>query len=342
MSDVDIRVDGKAGRITLNRPEALNALSHDMALKIENALDTWRSDPSVRLVVIDGAGDKAFCAGGDIQRLYQSGLDGDLSYGRQFWRDEYRLNAKIGSFPKPYIALMDGFVMGGGVGLSAHGSHRIVTEKSIVAMPESSIGFLPDVGGTSILAQAPGRVGEYLAATGARMDAADAIYAGFADAFVPSESVQELTRALSRGDADVIQKFVLDKECSELTGKQASIDLIFSAPNVVEIPEQLALQDTPWAEQTLKLIKRASPLSVTCAVHAVRQARKLSTLKDCLIQEYRFAYRAIEQSDFMEGIRATVIDKDRKPMWKHNSLKDVASSEAIILFDSLGYNELVL
>ena len=342
MSDVDIRIDGTAGRITLNRPEALNALSHDMALRIEDALDTWRSDPSVRLVVIDGAGGKAFCAGGDIQKLYQSGLEGDLSYGRQFWRDEYRLNAKIGAFPKPFVALMDGFVMGGGVGLSVHGSHRIVTEKSIVAMPESSIGFLPDVGGTFVLAQAPGNVGEYLAATGARMDGADAIYAGFADTFVPSERLPELIQALSRGNTDVLQKFAVDRKSADLTSQQASIDLVFSAKNVVEIPERLALLDTPWAEQTLKLIKRASPLSVTCAVHAVRQARKLSSLKDCLIQEYRFAYRAIEQSDFMEGIRAAVIDKDRKPVWKHNSLKDVSSSEAIILFDSLGYNELVL
>ena len=185
MADIEIRVEGHAGRITLTRPNSLNALSYDMCRAIDAALAEWQADDAVRLVVIDAEGDKAFCAGGDIQDLYATGRAGDFTYGRQFWADEYRLNARIAEYPKPYIAFMQGFTMGGGVGISCHGSHRIVCETSQIAMPECGIGLVPDVGGSLILARAQGRIGDYLATTAARMGADDAIFAGFADTFVP-------------------------------------------------------------------------------------------------------------------------------------------------------------
>lgn len=188
MADIDIRVEGKIGRITLNRPKALNAMTYEMGLAIEAALDDWANAPDVALILIDAVGDKAFCAGGDIQEMYDTASNGDFEYGRNFWADEYRMNAKLANFPKPYIALMQGFTMGGGVGISCHGSHRVVCENSQIAMPECNIGLVPDVGGTLLLARAPGRLGEYLGTTAARMGAGDAIYAGFADYYIPREN----------------------------------------------------------------------------------------------------------------------------------------------------------
>ncbi|MCE8455287.1 enoyl-CoA hydratase/isomerase family protein, partial [Rhodovulum sulfidophilum] len=185
MSEIDIRKQGRIGRITLTRPKALNALSYEMSLAIEAALDAWAPDPEVGMILIDAEGDKAFCAGGDIAVMYETGTRGDYAYGQKFWRDEYRMNAKLFEFPKPVVSLMQGFVMGGGVGVGCHGSHRVVGESSQVAMPECGIGLVPDVGGSLILARAPGRMGEYLGVTGRRMGPADAIYAGFADYFLP-------------------------------------------------------------------------------------------------------------------------------------------------------------
>ena len=185
MSDILIRKIGRAGRITLNRPDALNALTYAMIHDIEAALDAWRDDDEVALVVIDAAGEKAFSAGGDIAEMYRTGTAGDFAYGRTFWADEYRVNAKIAEYPKPYVAFMQGFTMGGGVGVSCHGSHRVVGESSRIAMPECGIGLIPDVGGSFLLARAPGRLGEYLGTTGTRMGPGDAIFAGFADLFIP-------------------------------------------------------------------------------------------------------------------------------------------------------------
>ncbi|MEM9737456.1 MAG: enoyl-CoA hydratase/isomerase family protein, partial [Pseudomonadota bacterium] len=204
MSDILIRVEGRAGRLTLNRPQALNALTYGMLGEIERALDMWEHDPAIDLVLIDAAGNKAFAAGGDIVDLYRTGRAGDFSFGRQFWADEYRLNAKIARYPKPYVAVMTGFTMGGGVGVSAHGSHRIVTDGSQVAMPECGIGLVPDVGGSWLLARAPGRLGEYLGMTSARMGPGDAIHCGFADYYVPREGLEGLKAALVVGDLAAI------------------------------------------------------------------------------------------------------------------------------------------
>ena len=185
MSDISIRIAGVAGRITLTRPKALNAVTYQMVTAIHAALEVWRDDPSVKLVIIDAEGEKAFSAGGDIAELYETGQSGDFSFGQTFWRDEYRMNAALHDYPKPVISFLQGFTMGGGMGVGCHGSHRIVGESSQVAMPECGIGLVPDVGGSMILANAPGASGAYLGLTGARMGAADAIYAGFADTYIP-------------------------------------------------------------------------------------------------------------------------------------------------------------
>jgi len=220
--DIHIRKEGRAGRITLTRPKALNALSYDMCGAIEAALDAWRDDEDVALVLIDAEGDRAFCAGGDIQQLYDTGRAGDYAYGRRFWADEYRLNAKIARYPKPYVALMQGFVMGGGVGISCHGSHRVVCESTQVAMPECGIGLVPDVGGSLLLARAPGRTGEYLGTTGTRMGPDDAIYAGFADIFVPKSEWDELcTEIIESGDPGVLDGHAATPPEGGLRARQA-------------------------------------------------------------------------------------------------------------------------
>ena len=192
MSDIHIRISGKAGHITLNRPSALNALTYEMVREIERALRLWTHDPDVALVIIDAQGSKAFCAGGDIAQLYETGCAGDFTYGQGFWRDEYRLNALMATYDKPIISFLQGFTMGGGVGVGCHASHRIVGESSRIAMPECGIGLVPDVGGSLLLAQAPGRLGEYYGLTAKRMEAGDALLTGFADYFIPEEAWEQL------------------------------------------------------------------------------------------------------------------------------------------------------
>ncbi len=206
MSDIRIRIEGRAGRITLTRPQALNALSHAMAEAIAEALEAWAEDPAVALVLIDAEGPRAFCAGGDLAEVYESGRRGDFETARRFWAREYRTNARISTYPKPYVALLHGFVMGGGVGVAAHGSHRIAGESVAVAMPECAIGLVPDVGGSQLLSEAPGHLGEYLGLTGARMGAGEAILAGFVDTFVPEGDWPALVETLvATGDVAAIR-----------------------------------------------------------------------------------------------------------------------------------------
>src|SRR5215468_5919647 len=223
--EVLIRRQGRAGRLTMNRPQALNALTLGMVRQIWSALLAWRRDPAVELVVLDGTGDRALCAGGDVRALYDSRSEGS-SLARTFWREEYRLNALIGRYPKPFVAIQDGIVMGGGIGLSAHARHRIVTERSRLAMPETGIGLIPDVGGTWLLAHAPGETGLYLGLTGVEMDAADAIYAGFSDTLVPSSRLTELkARLFDRNGGpvvDVLKALAGDAGGSRLVVRRAA------------------------------------------------------------------------------------------------------------------------
>ena len=243
--DVIIRREGRAGRITLNRPKALNALTYPMVLEIEQALLAWRDDAQIAVVILDGAGERGLCAGGDVRSLYDRRTDG-VGFAAQFWRDEYRVNAMIHRYDKPFVAIMDGIVMGGGIGLSAHaqGATRIVTETSKIAFPETTIGLIPDVGGTWLLSRAPAHAGTYLALVGAPMGAADAVYAGFADAFVPSARLPELIAKLCAGQTcprAVIGEFSSDpgpsKLATELSGPIADI---FGRDTIEDMRDALA------------------------------------------------------------------------------------------------------
>jgi len=346
--DIRIRREGRAGRITLMRPKALNALSYPMCLAIEAALEEWRGDDRIALVLIDAAGDKAFCAGGDIQDLYEHGRAGDFAYGQQFWRDEYRLNAKIATYPKPYVALMQGFTMGGGVGISCHGSHRIVGDSSRIAMPECGIGLVPDVGGSLLLARAPGHLGEYLALTAARMEAGDAIYAGFADIYVPELKWPALCAALSdTGDVSVITNYAAPAPTARLRRKQDWIDRHFSAATLAEIARSVQDEaDTAalgGAEDVRKAMRRNSPLSMAVAVEMLQRLRReRANIRAALDLEFRYTFRAQEQADFLEGIRAAIIDKDRAPRWLHAGAEAVPAEDIAALLAPLGDNALNL
>ncbi|MGA9251553.1 MAG: enoyl-CoA hydratase/isomerase family protein [Roseobacter sp.] len=318
MTDILIRKIHQAGRITFNRPDALNAMTYDMCLAIKQAMDTWRNDPEVKHIVIDAAGDRAFCAGGDIAQLYATGTKGDYAFGHRFWADEYRLNAKIFSYPKPVISFMQGYTMGGGVGIGCHGTHRIVGESSKIAMPECGIGLIPDVGGSLILALAPGRLGEYLATTGYRMTAANAVYAGFADLHIPQDRWPKAIKALEAGAApDTLSTFATDPGPSGLEAQQKTIDAFFAGDRLDDILVLLRRADSDFATETLKLFSRNAPLSMAATVEVLHRLRGPSiSMAKALELEYRFTSRAMEHGEFLEGIRATIIEKDGKPDWQ--------------------------
>lgn len=344
-AEVHIRKEGRAGRITLDRPKALNALTYDMALAIEAALDQWRDDAAVDLVIIDALGDKAFCAGGDIQKLYDTGHAGDFTYGRAFWADEYRLNAKIAEYPKPYVALMQGFVMGGGVGISCHGSHRIVCESTQIAMPECGIGLVPDVGGSLLLARAPGRLGEYLGCTGSRMGPGDAIYAGFADSYVAQEDWPALIAALvETGDIAAISARSETPPHGAMRDRLTKIDVHFGGETLGDIITSLRGDEGDFAVDTLKTMARNAPLSMACTIEMIHRLRGPGAdIRRALGLEYRFTARAMQHGDFLEGIRAAIVDKDRNPNWKHDlaTLPAIAVSQMLLPLgkDALTFEE---
>lgn len=340
MSDVATRIIGRAGRITLTRPKALNALSYEMCLEIDKALIAWADDPQVDLIVMDAEGEKAFCAGGDIAELYRTGKAGNYTYARDFWRDEYRMNARIADYPKPLVSFMQGFVMGGGVGLGCHGSHRIVGESTRMAMPECGIGLVPDVGGTCLLARAPGRMGAYLGLTGARMGPGDAIRAGFADAFVPEEDWPAVIAALEEsGTTDVIPQ-ASDPD-APLAAAMPSIEAAFSAGSPPAIVAALDGREDDLALSAIKAMRRGSPIAmaVTLAIIDDLKARETFTIQDALRLEYRFTWRAMEHADFLEGVRAQIIDKDRNPTWR-DTLDSLDAGDAAALLATLGADEL--
>ena len=319
--DLHVRVEGKVGRITLTRPQALNAVNQLIVDMMTEALLAWETDKSINLVLVDAEGDKAFSAGGDLAFVYRHGKEGDIATPNRFWRDEYRLNALISRYSKPYVAIMDGIVMGGGVGISAHGSHRIVTDNSLVAMPECAVGLVTDVGGSWLLRKAPGHMGEYLGLTGTRMKGEDAIYAGFADFYVLRRRLEEMKAALiEAGDIPALDHFAEAPPPSALAAQQPDVDRIFSGETVAEILERLRADDSEWARGALDSIERGSPLSALMILSVVRSATSIET---ALCNEYRFVSRVLEHGDFLEGIRAIVIDKDRKPVWRHAEIAAV-------------------
>lgn len=324
MSDISIRKNQHLGHITLTREKVLNAMSHEMALKIEEALQSWANDDEVKMVLIDAAGEKAFCAGGDVQDLYAKGRAGDYEGGTSFWRDEYRLNALIAHYHKPYISVMNGIVMGGGVGISALGSHRIVTQNTSFALPECAIGLIPDVGSSHLLAQAPGFIGEYLALTGGRVGYEDAIYCGFADFFVPKDNLTELIQTLEQsGDANVISNYSQATEPGELSKLRNEIDAIFSLETIGDILSALESSDAQWASKALYKINKASPISICVTLQTIRTIRANPGINNALRQEFRFVSRALEHGDFIEGVRALIIDKDKQPNWRFATIANV-------------------
>ncbi len=318
MTDISIRITGRAGRITLQRPQALNAMTYEMCLAIERAFDDWRDNDAVELVVLDAEGPRAFCSGGDIAELYATGTQGNFDYGRKFWADEYRLNAKIFAYPKPVVSFMQGFTMGGGVGLGCHGSHRIVGETSQIAMPECGIGLIPDVGGTLMLALAPGRIGEYLGTTGTRMSGEDAIFAGFADTYIPQDAWPDVISQIEQsGDVAAIEAARIAPPASSLQDQQAQIDRLFDGEALADILNNLRVDGSDFAVEIEKKMARMSPLSMACTIEVIHRLRGPSlTIEKALDHEYRFTFRAMEHGDFLEGIRAAIIDKDRAPRWQ--------------------------
>ena len=345
MSDICIRTDGKAGRITLTRPDALNALTYPMCSAIEDALDNWNRTDSVDVIVIDADGSRAFCAGGDIVEMHRSALAGNLSYGRKFWRDEYRLNAKIANSRLPVVTFMQGFTMGGGVGIGCHASYRIVGHSSLIAMPECTIGLIPDVGGSGLLAKAPGRTGECMAVAGIRANATAAIWAGLADIFMPEETWPDAVNALARsGDTAELTTYssLPPAVADPLADEKQMIDRVFALASMPEVSEALKEANTEFASKCLKATTRNSPLSMACALKLIRMQRRSPTIEKVLGLEYRFVHRSVEHTDFVEGIRALVIDKDNNPKWRHSCLEDVGSDEVDALLAPLGAEELEL
>jgi len=317
MNDIWIRRDRQAGRITLQRPDALNALTYEMCLAIEAALDAWRGDDAIALVVLQGDGGRAFCAGGDIAEMYRTGRAGDYAYGQTFWADEYRLNRKIYHYPKPIVSFLQGFTMGGGVGVGCHGSHRVVGESSKIAMPECGIGLVPDVGGSKILAEAPGFVGAYLGMSGARMGPADAIFAGFADLFVLEEEWPEQIETLCQNGST--ESLVGGRpQAGVLEGLRDQIDTHFGKADLQSIRGSLQSDASDFAKSSLEALNRNAPLSLAVCLDILRRLKQSDvTIEAALELEYRFTARSMEHGDFLEGIRAQIIDKDRCPKWHY-------------------------
>jgi enoyl-CoA hydratase len=342
--DIIVRELNALRRITLNRPQALNALTLDMAAAMTALMRSWAADPAVGVVLIDGAGERAFCAGGDIRALYDAAKAGG-NLPRKFWATEYRLNVLIARYPKPVIAIMDGLVMGGGVGLSAHTAHRVVTERSAVAMPEVGIGFFPDVGASFPLARAPGCLGAYLALTGSRAGAADAIYCGLADIHVPAARLAELPATLAdcrSGDEVKARLGGLSTSPApgHLPAARGWIDRCYHADRIEDIAARLQGSGEQAAHAALETMRKASPTSLKITLRNLRDAALFKRVEECFQQDYRIALACIAGHDFVEGIRAAIVDKDRKPAWRPARLEDVTLEIVERHFKPLGALEL--
>jgi enoyl-CoA hydratase len=327
-TDVLFSVQAGIGRITLNRPKALNALTHDMIRAIDAQLVEWANDASVSLVLLDGTGERGLCAGGDIRALYEDAKAGRLQGPADFFRDEYRLNARIARYAKPFVVFMDGIVMGGGIGLASHAAHRVVTPRSMLAMPEVGIGFIPDVGGTFLLGHAPGELGTHAALTAGRLGAADAMLLGLADLCVAVDRLPALAASLKGlGDAGAI-RVALEAQAEPpppgvLAAARAWIDAAYAAGSVEQIIAALQARPEPDAQAAVREIAGKSPTSLKLALRLLRTARTLGRLELCLQQEYDAALICMVSHDFVEGVRAAVVDKDRNPRWSPASLAEV-------------------
>ena len=341
------RVENGVGFVTLNRPKAINSLNQGMVNELSAVLAGWEQDAGIGAVVLSGAGERGLCAGGDVVAIYHSARANGVA-ARRFWHDEYLLNGQIGRFPKTYVALMDGIVMGGGVGLSAHGRHRVVTEKTKLAMPEVGLGFFPDVGGTFLLARSPSEVGTYFGLTGQTMNGPDAVYARFADAVVPSGKLAALREALIKLRAGVnsaevkaaIDAFATGETAGPVAALQPQLDRWFAHDRMQDIVASLRRDGSDLAQATLKTLNEKSPRGMVVALKLLRLARASSSLEECLVREYRAALEVFASDDFREGVRAAVIDKDRNPRWSPPRIEDVTPEMVVPYFAEIGAGEL--
>ncbi|MEK0082941.1 enoyl-CoA hydratase/isomerase family protein [Benzoatithermus flavus] len=355
MSDktTDIRFErrGRLGIAVLDRPAALNALSREMVQALSLRLVAWRDDPEIDAVLVKAVPGRAFCAGGDVRVVTDLARERGIAAATPFFRDEYRLNWRIHTFPKPYIALLDGITMGGGVGISVHGRYRVVTENTLFAMPETGIGFFPDVGGTWFLPRCPGEVGMYLGLTGARLNGADSRVAGVGTHAVPADRLMALEERLAerlRGGADahaivaaVLEEHTGDIGAPSLPAVRARIDACFGGASVAEILERLREEPSGFGAEQLGILAGKSPFAVHVTCAQLRRGRDLS-IEDCLRLEYRMVHRMLEAGDFIEGVRALLVDKDKRPRWRHRSLEDVPADEVEAVFAPLPAGELAL
>ncbi|RFD26446.1 3-hydroxyisobutyryl-CoA hydrolase [Mycobacterium uberis] len=341
--EVLARVEAGVGIITLNRLKAINSLNQQMVDALITTLTRWQDDDTVRTVMLFGAGERGLCAGGDIVAIYHSARKDGVE-ARRFWRSEYLLNGQIARFAKPYVSLMDGIVMGGGVGISAHANTRVVTDTTQVAMPEVGIGFVPDVGGTYLLSRAPGALGLHAALTGAPFSGADAIALGFADHYVPHSDLNAFTRAVvADGINSALAGFAIEPPPSDLAAQRDWIDECYVGDTVEDIVAALRSHDAEPAEDAATLITSRSPVALSVTLQAVRRAAKLETLEDVLTQDYRVSSASLRSHDLVEGIRAQLIDKDHNPKWSPTTLAEVTTADIDAYFqpidDDLNFKE---
>jgi enoyl-CoA hydratase len=329
---------GALGLLTLARPQALNALTHGMVSAITSQLTEWAADTEVKAVAIRGEGDRAFCAGGDIRAVQQSVI-ARSDEGAKLLRDEYRMNAMIGAYPKPYVALIHGICMGGGAGVSVHGSHRLADPSLSFAMPETGIGFVPDVGSSYFLSRAPDRMGLYLGLTGSSIGLGDALAAGLVTHAVNRADFDAVIDALASGRAvdEAVAPFMRKAEAGPLAAQRRSIMTFFAGSSVEAILERLDRDGGPFALQTAQILRSRSPTALKLVFRELKEAERLS-LKQCLAMELRLALRVLAMPDFREGVRAALVDKDRNPQWQPASLAGVGETESF--FAPLGKDEL--
>jgi len=332
--DIRFAVEGGIAFVTLTRPKALNALTLSMIQVLSPQLAAWADDPAIRCVVIEGEGERAFCAGGDVRAVYDSVKTAPSDMHRVFFFEEYRLNRLIHRFPKPYVALLDGITMGGGLGLSRHGSHRIATERTMAAMPETGIGLFPDVGATWFLPRCPGKIGTYLALTGARLKAADTLFAGFATHYAPSEALDGFKKALIGGaEVDAAAKAIAtDPGPAPLASVQTVIDRCFAGKTVEAILTALEADGSDWALETAKTLRGKSPTSLKVTLEQLRRGAGLS-IEEALILEFRMTQAFMAGHEFFEGIRAVLVDKDHAPKWRPATLAEVTASDVAAYFE---------
>lgn len=346
-SEIIFSVRGRVGFILMNRPKALNALTRSMCVEMKAQLDQWAGDPKVEAVVIEGEGEKGFCAGGDVVKVACSGRAGTSEW-RDFFRDEYRNNAAIKHFSKPYVALMDGITMGGGVGVSVHGTYRIATERTMLAMPETGLGLIPDVGGGYILPRLPGASGMYLALTGYRAKAADCLYLGLATHYVPSERLTDLKAKLAEaptgGDVAAVgvllDDFAEDPGPAPLAEHRDTIDRCFARDSVEDILAALNRKPTDWAARQAATLRTKSPTSLKLTFEQMRRGSMMS-FDECLKMEFRLVSRIVlDGKDFYEGVRALLVEKDKSPKWRPATLDAVSQADIQAHFADLGADEL--